>query len=354
MASSCCSQDKEKEEKGLCVEWVQRPHPPFAMSRASTSSARTVLWGASTTRSSRDAEKDHPDFVQPAHGARALRQAQCERSGVSRSELRQREVSRPAMPRIACCTTARSWLAVGGERHGSPPGRSGAGKRIGGENGCGFTAPTHTSKSHPDHVRPHPLPPSQPAPRLAEGCDATASTLREDAAGQAGSRSACQTLSHSRRPMTHISLKHKPPSHGWLSLALRVGDQVVEIDASDVPNNPVQDLLAAVEGAALGCPASVWLNLEPDGYFMHFTPVGAEVEFKLEYATRSQPSLARLVLSGSGSRSEVLLPFWRFLRDFQSRSYPEPHWPRVDFGRIGAIKRHIAPENEAAQETPDD
>jgi len=147
--------------------------------------------------------------------------------------------------------------------------------------------------------------------------------------------------------MQHISIRHKPPSHGWLQLELSVEGQSVGIDASGVPNNPIQELVEALEYAASGSESRVWWHLEPDGYFMHFIPVGKEIEFRLEFAPRSERSRSRAILSFQGGRAEVLLPFWRFLREFQSHSYVEPHWPSVSYERILAIKAAIGGASEA-------
>jgi hypothetical protein len=128
---------------------------------------------------------------------------------------------------------------------------------------------------------------------------------------------------------------------------LTAGDKAVVIDASDVPNNPLQELVAALEAAASGKESSVWWHLEPDGYFTNFKPEGSEVQFNLELATRSERRLAESIISVRGSKAEVLLPFWRFLRDFESQSYREPNWPKLDFSRMQGIKASIGTAGEA-------
>jgi hypothetical protein len=147
--------------------------------------------------------------------------------------------------------------------------------------------------------------------------------------------------------MSLIGLRYDPPAHGWLTLRLTAGDGTVVIDASDVPNNPLQDLIAALEAAAAGAESSVWWHLEPDGYFMNFKPVGHEIHFSLQFATRSERHLAESIVSVSGSKAEILLPFWRFLRDFESRAHQEPNWPSLDFSRMQAIKASIGTASEA-------
>ena len=128
-----------------------------------------------------------------------------------------------------------------------------------------------------------------------------------------------------------------------MGVTLTVGAQVVEIDASDVPNKPVADLLDALDLATYGTPSRVWWHLEPDGYFMYFTPDGHRVHFRIDFAPDSDSKSARVhtVAETSGSRVQVLLPFWCFVRNFQSRAYAEPHWPPDDFERIGVVKARI-------------
>ena len=130
-------------------------------------------------------------------------------------------------------------------------------------------------------------------------------------------------------------------------MRLTVEDRTIEIDASDVPNNPIQEIVEALDRAVSGLEAHIWWNLEPDGYFLHFKPVGQRVLLELEFAPRSERSQASIVLSFEGAPNDVLLPFWRFIRDFQSRDYTEPHWPFVNYDRLSAIKRRLDGTSEA-------
>ena len=147
--------------------------------------------------------------------------------------------------------------------------------------------------------------------------------------------------------MQRIRVQHEPPSHGWLPILLEASGHSVTIDASDVPNNPIQELIEAIDQAASGAQSCVWWHLEPDGYFMQFTPSRDEIEFKLSFSPNSAHSQSKEVLSVRGSRAEVLLPFWRFLREFQSHSYAEPHWPAVNYERLLVIKASIGGVSDA-------
>ena len=140
-----------------------------------------------------------------------------------------------------------------------------------------------------------------------------------------------------------IRVTHKPPRDGWLRLELAIEGRTIELDVSDVPNNPVQELLDAIDGAASGTATSVWWHLEPDGYLMYFLPIEGDIDFTLAFAPRSEQRSAQVIASTRGGRRKILMPFLGFLRDFQARSYQEPHWPPVDFHRLQAVKARLNP-----------
>ena len=118
------------------------------------------------------------------------------------------------------------------------------------------------------------------------------------------------------------------------------------MDDSDVPNNPVQELINALDNVANGREATVWWNLERDGYFMHFEPTNGRIDFCLEFSSNSDFHHGHPVVTAQGTAAEVLLPFWRFLRDFQSYGYQEIHWLGVCYQRVSIIKDNILKERE--------
>jgi hypothetical protein len=138
-----------------------------------------------------------------------------------------------------------------------------------------------------------------------------------------------------------IRIAFSPPEHGWLRLSLDVDGTHVDIDASDVPNNPIQQLVDAMDATTRGHAALVWLNLEPDGYFLHFEPAGDRVRLRLDFASESLAANSRTIVTLECSKSEALLPLWRFVRKFQSCGYREPHWPDVDYHALDDIERRI-------------
>ena len=143
-----------------------------------------------------------------------------------------------------------------------------------------------------------------------------------------------------------LLVTYEAPDHGWLSLTVQSEGQSVFIDASDVPNNPMQELIGALEDASRGREVYVWWNLEPDGFFMYLCPGSNEVSLRIESAPNSERERGICVLEVTGTRQQVLLPLWRFVREFQSHGYQEPHWPVTDYGRMAEIKKNLeAPQD---------
>ena len=64
-------------------------------------------------------------------------------------------------------------------------------------------------------------------------------------------------------PTASIAVTYEPPKHGWVKVRVTIADQELEIDASDVPNNPVQEMAIAVRETSEGRNAPVWWYLEP-------------------------------------------------------------------------------------------
>lgn len=126
--------------------------------------------------------------------------------------------------------------------------------------------------------------------------------------------------------MRVLKLAFTQPQHGWLPVRVELADQVVEFEASAVPNNPVEALFDAVAAAAGGRSGEVWWHLEPAGYYFELAGIDDQVRLRLLFEQRSRRSRAVEVTSVTGSKAEVLLPLWRALCQFESFDAASPHW----------------------------
>ena len=131
------------------------------------------------------------------------------------------------------------------------------------------------------------------------------------------------------------------PEHGWVNIKISHNEIEIEFESSDVPNNPILELILAIESTLNGIDASVWWHLEPGGYYFKFTILGSELALEVLYSTNSVESQAQSVLVVNGSYYELLIPFWRALRKFETANYNEPHWPTVEFSSLEPIELRL-------------
>ena len=122
-----------------------------------------------------------------------------------------------------------------------------------------------------------------------------------------------------------------------MRLSIQAADACIDIDASYTPDDPIRQLTDALCTATRGDAARVWWHLEPDGYFLHFEPDGDLIHLRLDFAPDSNRVRARNVLMLDGTAREILLPFWRFLRRFQSGEPHGEHWPDIDYRDLDVI-----------------
>jgi hypothetical protein len=145
--------------------------------------------------------------------------------------------------------------------------------------------------------------------------------------------------------LSRIGLGFGAPRHGWLPVRLDFESRSIEFEASDVPNNPVQRLVDALEAATQHRPSEVWWHLEPDGYIFRFLPSAGKVELQVSYAKHSVHEREVEVASIIGSAQEILLPIWRALRELQAHGLAEPAWPPVDFSRLPILREALRGES---------
>jgi hypothetical protein len=131
------------------------------------------------------------------------------------------------------------------------------------------------------------------------------------------------------------------PEHGWVNIKLSHNETEIEFEASDVPNNPISELILAVESALNGIDSLVWWNLEPAGYYFKFTISGSELELEVLYSISSLESQAQSILVVSASCHELLVVFWRALRKFETFNHKEPNWPVVEFKNLEPIELRL-------------
>jgi len=122
------------------------------------------------------------------------------------------------------------------------------------------------------------------------------------------------------------------PQHGWLPILLTYGDFRLEMDVSDVPVNSVDLLVHSLSRVIDGLESDVWWHLEPASYTFSFSPKEMDkFSFGVSFLDGSVgDEKSQHIFECTGSRDEIILPFWRAVMEFASHSYTEPEWPAID------------------------
>lgn len=130
-----------------------------------------------------------------------------------------------------------------------------------------------------------------------------------------------------------LKCKFGEPEHGWLPVELSLEGQILNLDVSDVPADPINCLILGLDRTINGLQDEIFFHLEPDGYLFCFESLSEKrFSFRLE---RSECDAARqqsrtLIYESTGGKNDIILPFWRAIREFASHCYVEPAWPTVD------------------------
>ena len=116
--------------------------------------------------------------------------------------------------------------------------------------------------------------------------------------------------------------------HGWFPITVTTESDELLIDASDVPIDPIIQLVEATEKCLFNnFESEAWMHLEPNYYKWQFVPSGNIVNLTINYVEEnysvSSPDnkveKSQLVLTWSGEKKALLLSVWRGVKEFASR-----------------------------------
>jgi len=135
----------------------------------------------------------------------------------------------------------------------------------------------------------------------------------------------------------HVKLTFSTPSNGWLPVTLELGDQSYSFNASNVPNDPIEELYAAIWEASAGRSGLVWWHLEPSGYLFEICGSATGAGLRVFTCAAARGRERREIASAAGTASEILLPMWRALRRFESFATGSGHWSTTELPDLKAL-----------------
>jgi hypothetical protein len=123
------------------------------------------------------------------------------------------------------------------------------------------------------------------------------------------------------------------PEHGWLPVNIYSGDFRLDLDASDVPINPIGSLISAILQVTQGNEVTSSWHLEPAYYHMKFSKKGDIYALAILFA-ENEIDKGELIFETTGTFDSVILPLCRGIKEFLAKTYDELHWPRTDVNEI--------------------
>lgn len=134
-----------------------------------------------------------------------------------------------------------------------------------------------------------------------------------------------------------LSIIFGTPEHGWLSVDIISDNYKFNIDASDVPVNPLNLLCDILLDLKTENKGEVWFHLEPASVFLEFKKLDKNYQLTILTADRHEaPRTVEKVFSGNFQ--EIIEPFISALALFYSKTYDEQHWPTVDTKKINRLQ----------------
>lgn len=134
-----------------------------------------------------------------------------------------------------------------------------------------------------------------------------------------------------------LSIIFGTPEHGWLSVDIISDDYKFNIDASDVPVNPLELLCDVLLDLKTENKGDVWFHLEPASVFLEFEKLDQIYQLTILSADRHEaPKTVEKIFSGNFR--EIIEPFISALAVFYSKTYAAQHWPTVDKNKINRLQ----------------
>lgn len=139
-----------------------------------------------------------------------------------------------------------------------------------------------------------------------------------------------------------IEIEFGIPEHGWLLTNLVHKEFKLELDISDVPLDPMVQLCDALIEISKGIkkPTRVIWHLEPYCYYLQLEKL--ETGYMAIISESDEfDSPARVTKEILGTFDEIILPFYRGVKKFWSKSFKPPHWDELDSKRIEELTKLI-------------
>jgi hypothetical protein len=139
-----------------------------------------------------------------------------------------------------------------------------------------------------------------------------------------------------------VNINFGTPKNGWLPVDLSYGDFHIDFDASDVINDPINELCEILLGLQNNKSGEILWWLEPGAYFFGLQKVGSTYSLTISLTndlhsdeSENHREVEKII---TGDHNQIVIPFLKAIKKFCSQSYETVHWPyNLDKDKIGIL-----------------
>jgi len=127
-----------------------------------------------------------------------------------------------------------------------------------------------------------------------------------------------------------IKVSFGKPDHGWLPVNFEYNDFVLNIEASDVLNDPTEELYNVVTKSEDNLQKRITWWLEPAAVFFDFEKSGKIYTLIISQTKNLHSNSETLFLKKIvGDKEKIIEPFRFALKQFLTQAYEETNWPYI-------------------------
>ncbi|UWX53726.1 hypothetical protein NYZ99_11260 [Maribacter litopenaei] len=141
--------------------------------------------------------------------------------------------------------------------------------------------------------------------------------------------------------MSKLELTFGMPNSGWLPTKLKTSDIALTFNASNIPENPIDQLCESLILALNGIETEMNWDLEPESYIFGLKPSGKEIDFNI-LKSGGLTKKRTLIYKLNGDFQSVILPMYRSLKKFNSLEYKKTDWTKIDQTKLDKLTKLVA------------
>lgn len=126
-----------------------------------------------------------------------------------------------------------------------------------------------------------------------------------------------------------VNVKIGTPSHGWLPIDFYYDELRLDIHASDVLNDPIEEIYKTIVRLREGKTGQIICWLEPAAYYFYFETKDNVYTLTISEADDIDDveDNRKIIKVITGNYKQIVTPFKKALIEFCSKTYEEEQWP---------------------------